>query len=701
MRVLVTRPKEDAERLATPLRALGASVFTEPMLVIMPVPGPNVDLAGVQAALLTSANGARSLGAAVDRRDIPVFAVGGQTARVARDQGFTTVHSAQGNVEDLALLVADRLDPADGALVHAAGSTRAGDLAGALAAHGFTVRVARLYDARPTAALSQELAADLKAGAVDAAVFFSPRTAKIFADHVRRAELSGDLGNLWAYALSPAVAANLEQLTLGKVRVAERPAQEDLLALLEADIRSGALVSNSEVQAAQAGVAADEAPETVEVTEAARPVAGSSAEDAPADEEPSTDDRTHEDGEAAYGGSAGAGAGAGGAGDDADAADRQAERHTLRTLALWVVALLLLAAGAFGSMPWWKPWVPPSYQVLLPGYPDAGGMLSAPAVVEARLEVQDAEVAILRDRIDQLAEGLSSDLETLASRVEAIEARVARIKDAGAGAGVANSRQTDAAAMEAAVDGTIAAALAPLRKQLADLDDAVAGLRDDQQALADEAPAEDPEVGALRSDLTALAGRVDVLAAAMPRINTRINPGAVALMMRIAVLRDRVRDGRPYADALAPVAADPALDERPSQALSTLSAHADTGISTLDGLRRRFEPMSMEVAHNAIVPEGEDWWEKTLANILSSVTVRRTDGLPTGGTLGHLSQATVRLADNDLSGAVDALGLLEGPAAGAAAEWLADARAHLAVDAALASLTSAALEGIGAAQTME
>ena len=49
------------------------------------------DLSGVQAILLTSANGARALAAAAPdaaARRLPVLAVGCATARAARDAGF-------------------------------------------------------------------------------------------------------------------------------------------------------------------------------------------------------------------------------------------------------------------------------------------------------------------------------------------------------------------------------------------------------------------------------------------------------------------------------------------------------------------------------------------------------------------------------------------------------------------------------------
>ena len=61
MRVLITRPEDDARPLAERLAARGIEALVEPLLIIVPVAGAELDLDGVQALLVTSANGARAL----------------------------------------------------------------------------------------------------------------------------------------------------------------------------------------------------------------------------------------------------------------------------------------------------------------------------------------------------------------------------------------------------------------------------------------------------------------------------------------------------------------------------------------------------------------------------------------------------------------------------------------------------------------
>ncbi|HEX9702689.1 MAG TPA: uroporphyrinogen-III synthase, partial [Rhodospirillales bacterium] len=126
MRLLITRPKDDAQTLADALAALRIDCLIEPVIEVADVDGPPPDLSGVQALLVTSANGARAFARRHGGRALPVLAVGDASAAAARDLGFTSVESARGDVQALAALVRARLAPARGALLHVAASDVAG-----------------------------------------------------------------------------------------------------------------------------------------------------------------------------------------------------------------------------------------------------------------------------------------------------------------------------------------------------------------------------------------------------------------------------------------------------------------------------------------------------------------------------------------------------------------------------------------------
>ena len=228
MRVLITRPEREATALATALSQRGHVAVIAPLfrLDILHPPGDfAAALAACQAVLLTSANGARALAEASEQRSKPVFAVGDTTAATAEGLGFTAVTSAAGDGAALAELVAQRLDPKTGPLVHVSGA----DVAGEIAPEGFEVRRFALYEAREADALPDSARAALQARALDAATFFSPRASALFARLVTAAGLVDACHIVSAIAISPAAAQPLAALPFKRTVAAARPTRQAVL----------------------------------------------------------------------------------------------------------------------------------------------------------------------------------------------------------------------------------------------------------------------------------------------------------------------------------------------------------------------------------------------------------------------------------------------------------------------------------------
>jgi len=232
MKVLLTRAREDAEPLASLLEGRGIEAMVDPMLEIELIPGPDLDLTGVQAVLVTSANGVRALTQRTPDREVVVYAVGDASAREANQAEFVSVSTASGDVETLAELVIGQLDPHTGDLVHVAGSHVAGDLAGRLGEAGFTYRREAVYRAQPASAFSENTRRALAEGGLDGVLLYSPRTAAIFAELIQAVGLAPQLAEVTAYCLSPAVADKAALLPWLRIDVAEKPDQPALLDLL-------------------------------------------------------------------------------------------------------------------------------------------------------------------------------------------------------------------------------------------------------------------------------------------------------------------------------------------------------------------------------------------------------------------------------------------------------------------------------------
>ena len=233
MRILVTRPLEDGREIAARLAERGHQALLAPLLEPRFQDGPLLEEQGsvledVQALLATSANGIRAFVRRSARRDLPVFAVGPQTAKEAREAGFGDVRSADGDAGALADATKRWASP-EGILLHVCAQDAPGALAESLMASGFSVRRCALYTIEPATQLQPDAEIALRQGTLDAAMFFSPRTARIFG------ALTDALPTerLTAFCISHATAQALAPSRFAKIAVAARPNQDAMLALVE------------------------------------------------------------------------------------------------------------------------------------------------------------------------------------------------------------------------------------------------------------------------------------------------------------------------------------------------------------------------------------------------------------------------------------------------------------------------------------
>ena len=233
MRVLVTRPQEDAGDFSDHLRRRGHAALCVPLLSVRFRDSEPLKLDGVQGILFTSANGVRALARLSERRDLPVFAVGPQTAREARGAAFARVGSANGDAVALAQALPRWARAGEGTLLHASGAEGAGRLESLLAAKGYEVRTVVLYDVVAVSALPDAASRALKEGSLDAALFFSPRSARVFKDCALKAGLAAACASLLAGCISQAAADALSPLSFKEIRIAAQPNQAGMLGCLE------------------------------------------------------------------------------------------------------------------------------------------------------------------------------------------------------------------------------------------------------------------------------------------------------------------------------------------------------------------------------------------------------------------------------------------------------------------------------------
>ncbi len=343
--------------------------------------------------------------------------------------------------------------------------------------------------------------------------------------------------------------------------------------------------------------------------------------------------------------------------------------------ALSIVALLVGAAAL--AEPWWGP--------QLSGWPNG---TSVPAASVSGASAPAADPA-LRAQVQQLAD-----------RIGRLEQRPASAAPAGDSAGLdaavsqLTQRLDSLEKRPAATGGADAAGTAALADRLGGLEQRLTALGGGAKAAQDLGK----EIEALKQQIASVGQNVE----------TRRDSGmaAQALVLAAGQLRATLAAGQPFQQDLQSVRALGIGDAGVTQPLDAVAPFAAKGIPTQAQITDRFRPLASDIVRAAERGDGANWIDSVTGKLSTLVTVRRQGGGVVGSSADAIvARAEAALGENNLGKAVEELSALQGAGAGAAAAWLADAKARLAADQAARALTqraiallTAASGGKGAAQ---
>jgi uroporphyrinogen-III synthase len=227
MRIILTRPAEDAAPLADKLRKLRHVPIITPLLKIEARSNILVPPKHYQAICLTSANAIRVMGSIDAIKNIPLYAVGQQSEQMAKEKGFSHVSAHGGDVIGLHRFLISHLKITNGPVLYLSGAETSGDMQGRLQSSGFEVDRLITYDAvrSSLAGFTNEIEG------AEVVLLYSPRTAKLWASEIETLNLTHVASRIKHICLSANVAANLPQSWPRAIAVT--PTETALLALLD------------------------------------------------------------------------------------------------------------------------------------------------------------------------------------------------------------------------------------------------------------------------------------------------------------------------------------------------------------------------------------------------------------------------------------------------------------------------------------
>jgi uroporphyrinogen-III synthase len=654
MRVLITRPEREATALATALSERGHQAVIAPLfqLELLPPSDFAPALAACQAVLLTSANGARALAEANEMRAKPVFAVGDVTARTAEGLGFATVVSAGGNVTALAALVAERLKPEDGPLLHISGVAVAGDLAGTLGARGFDVRRFALYDAREVAALPDSARAALEAHALDVAAFFSPRAGTLFAKLVFEAGLAQTCSGIAAVAISPAAAEPLRALPFKATLAAPQPTRQAVLDMIDRLPEAGYQETKPPEPAPESVMSDTSSPSSAPPPSAPEPIA--------------------------------------------------APRGGLGFMGAFVtglIAAVIVVAGAVLSLPYWPEQVRAMWQ---------GGTAANVENTKRALQGDLArmEQEIERRQLDVWTRDKAEELNRRSAESNAQEAKRRAEAAALQAASEAARHELDARLDDLDKRVRAAATTAAQADRPAATDPAINELRAKVTALENRSPDADivKEVVALKGEIAKLQKTIDDAAAkaqsdakaATGREANALSAARASAVIGIAARLSAALDsGQPFAGdlgLLTPFAQD---DAKLGEATAQLKPLADKGVAARATLAADFPALAKAALAEDLADDS--FWQRFLGKLRGLMSIRKVGDVPGDSAEAKLARAEAALNVGDLAKAVELVKSLPPQTQRATAAWLARADAHLSAERAVDQLAARAVALLGAA----
>ena len=186
--------------------------------------------------VITSRNALRCLeeiGNLPDYHDLPLFAVGKNSARLYRETGFKKVVEGAGRARDLVpLLKAAFVGTQHPQIYHPTATKKAFDLGPPLAQTGIRLIEQIVYETSPAKNLSSKAIDAITLNKLDGVVLMSPQSAKYFHALIRQNQLEDQMSEISCLCLSTNVADALGQMPNKRKLIAPEPNRMGIMSLI-------------------------------------------------------------------------------------------------------------------------------------------------------------------------------------------------------------------------------------------------------------------------------------------------------------------------------------------------------------------------------------------------------------------------------------------------------------------------------------
>lgn len=232
MNVLIYRPQPAASRTARAIEALGHHTYLYPLFNLV-TQKPLSPTEAYDNVIITSEAVFQVGVDLTPYLDYPLYVVGQRTYDAAVETGFNNVHAATETSPDLSeRLLRTHKNPEH--WLYICGVDRKSDLERRLTQEGHTFTVWEAYASRAMTQLPPALAMHLATGHIDIIVHYSLRSAEVFRDLVRNANLINTLAKVHQVVISESIKRVFQHIPVASMHVAIKPDEDALLETLKA-----------------------------------------------------------------------------------------------------------------------------------------------------------------------------------------------------------------------------------------------------------------------------------------------------------------------------------------------------------------------------------------------------------------------------------------------------------------------------------